>query len=346
VLRRRWVAEVAVAAVVFGPDWAHHRPGRRTALVLGAGGVLGAAWMTGALACLADRLPCAVGDVDLVVGTSAGSVLAAALRCRAPFEEMVAWQRGQATGLLGESAALAAQDGPLPPMPRWRFGSVPLACAALLTPHRVPPWVAASAWLPHGRGRHTALRSLVTGLHQRAGQLTPWVDDHTWIAAVDYHTGQRVLFGREGAPPASLPEAVVASCSIPGWYEPAVIGGRRYVDGGVRSMTSLDVLGGTDVQEVYVLAPMASTQPDHPLQPHLRMERRFRQVLTSALVRQARALAARGKRVIVLTPGPRDLAAMGINLMDSRRRQAVLDLSFRTSADALAELDGAASRAA
>ena len=336
-----------MAAVVFGADVAHRWPRRRTALVLGAGGVVGAAWMTGALASLADRLPCALGDVDIVIGTSAGSVLAAALRCRAPFEEMVAWQRGQATGILGESLALAAQDGPLPPLPRLRFGSVPLARAALLRPHRVPPWVAASAWLPHGGGRHMAVGSLVTGLHQRVGRPTPWVDDHTWIAAVDYDTGQRVLFGQNGAPHASLPEAVVASCSIPGWYEPMVIGGRRYVDGGVRSMTSLDVLGGTDVHDVYVLAPMASTHPDHPLQPHLRIERRLRQVLTRALVRQARALAARGKRVVVLTPGPRDLAAMGVNLMDARRRQAVLELSFRTSADALDELDGkTASRAA
>jgi NTE family protein len=338
------VAEVAVAAVVFGPDRARHSSRGQTALVLGAGGVLGAAWMTGALARLADRLPCAAGDADLIVGTSAGSVLAAALRCRASFEDMVAWQLGQARGVLSDSAALAAQDGPLPPLPRWRFGSVPLALTALLMPHRVPPWVAASAWLPYGRGQHTALRSLVTGLQRQAGVgglSAEWANGRTWIAAVDYDTGQRVLFGREGAPRASLPEAVVASCSIPGWYEPAIIGGRRYVDGGVRSMTSLDMLGGTDVQEVYVLAPMASTEPDHPLQPHLRMERRLRQVLTLVLVRQARALAARGKRVTVLTPGPRDLDAMGINLMDPRRKQAVLDVSFRTSADALARLDAA-----
>ena len=341
-------AEVAVAAVVFGPERARHSSRRRTGLVLGAGGVLGAAWMTGALASLADLLPCAAGDVDLIVGTSAGSVLAAALRCHAPFEDVVAWQRGQATGLLRESAALAAHDGPLPPLPRWRFGSVPLAWTALVTPHRVPPWVAASAWLPHGRAQHAALRSLVTGLQVAfdGPSSSGWADDRTWISAVDYDSGQRVLFGREGAPRASLPDAVVASCSIPGWYEPAVIGGRRYVDGGVRSMTSLDVLGGTDVQDIYVLAPMASTEPDHPLQPHLQMERGLRQVLTAVLVRQAKALAARGKRVTVLTPGPRDLAAMGINLMDPRRRQDVLELSFRTSADALAQLDRAAPRAA
>ena len=342
-----------MAAVVFGPDRVGHGSSRRTALVLGAGGVLGAAWMTGALARLQDRLPCAAGDVDVIVGTSAGSVLAAALRCHAPVEEMMAWQRGQATGILGESAALATQDGPLPPLPRWRFGSVPLARAALLAPHRVPPWVGASAWLPHGRGQHAALRSLVGALHLRhhrraapGGAPPHWVSGHTWVCAVDYDTGQRVLFGQQGAPRASLTEAVVASCSIPGWYEPTVIGGRRYVDGGVRSSTSLGVLGGTDVQDVYVLAPMASTETDHPLQPHLRMERRLRQVITLGLIRQAKALGAEGKRVTVLTPGPRDLAAMGINLMDPRRREAVLELSLRTSADALGRLDGAISRAA
>jgi NTE family protein len=347
------VAEVAVAAVVFGPDRAGHGSGRRTGLVLGAGGVLGAAWMTGALACLRDRLPCAAPDVDVIVGTSAGSVLAAALRSRAPLEEMMAWQRGEATGTLSESVALAARAGPLPPMPRWRFGSVPLARAALLTPHRVPWWVGASAWLPYGRDQHAALRSLVSALHLRHHQQAgrdgpppPWVDGHTWVAAVDYDTGQRVLFGRAEAPPASISEAVAASCSIPGWYEPTVIGGRRYVDGGVRSATSLGVLSGTDVEDIYVLAPMASTEADHPLQPHLRMERRLRQVITHALLRQAKALGAEGRRVIVLTPGPRDLAAMGINLMDPRRREAVMDLSFRTCADALGRLGGGAPRVA
>jgi len=331
-----------VGAVVFNPDRAIHSSGRRTGLVLGAGGVLGAAWMTGALACLQDRLPCAVGDVDIIVGTSAGSVLAAALRCHTPFDEMIAWQREQATGILSESVALAERDGPLPPLPRWRFGSIRLALATLLTPHRVPPWVGAKAWLPPGRGQHAALGSLVSALHlrhhQRASRGGPsphWVGGRTWVAAVDYDKGQRVLFGREGAPHASLPEAVIASCSIPGWYEPAIIGGRRYIDGGVRSATSLDVLRGTDVRDVYVLAPGASTEPDHPLLPYLWWERRRRQMITYALLRQAQALRAQGKRVTVLTPGPRDLAAMGINLMDRRRREAVLELSLRTSADAL-----------
>ena len=139
---------------------------------------------------------------------------------------------------------------------------------------------------------------------------------------------------------------MVASCSIPGWYEPAVIGGRRYVDGGIRSVTSLGALSGTNVQMVYVLAPMASTEPDHPLQPHLRIERRFRQLITLVLLRQAKALSAEGKHVTILTPGPVDLAVMGANLMDPKRRQAVLEASLRSSADSLAGLDRATPRAA
>jgi NTE family protein len=332
---------MAVATIT--PDGARPRFRHRTALVLGAGGVLGAAWMTGALACLQDRLPHAAAEADLIVGTSAGSVLAAALRCRATFEEMAAWQCGDAAGILGESAALAARDSPLPPLPRLRVGSLPLAAAGLLRPHRVPPWVGAAAWLPQGRGRHTAVRSLVTALHARhhhhlGPDETPpcWADGRTWIAAVDYDSGQRVLFGREGAPQASLPDAVVASCSVPGWYQPTKIGGRRYVDGGVRSLTSLSTLSETDVDDIYVLAPLAGTETGHPLLPHLRIERRLRQVTTRVLLCQAKMLAARGKQVTIVTPGAQDLAAMGANPMDPRRRQAVLETSFRTTAAALA----------
>ena len=337
---------VAVVTSTPRPAAGGGRPCHRTALVLGAGGVLGAAWMTGALACLQDWLQHPLNDADLIVGTSAGSVLAAALRCGATVEEMAAWQRGDATGILGESAVLAAPGGPLPPLPRLRFGSVPLAATAMLRPDLVPPWVGATAWLPHGRAQHATVRALVTALHGRhhkhpskSAAALSWADGRTWIAATDYDTGQRVLFGREGAPQVALPDAVVASCSIPGWYQPAKIGGRRYVDGGVRCPTSLGTLSGTDVRDIVVLAPLASTESDHPLQPHLRIERRLRQLLTRILLRQAKMLAAQGKRVTILTPGPRDLAVMGANPMDPRRAEAVLETSFRTSAAALATLD-------
>ncbi len=148
----------------------------------------------------------------------------------------------------------------------------------------------------------------------------------------------------------TIPALIVATygggTGLPTQREPTVIGDRRYADGGIRSSTSLSALSGTDVHEVYVLAPMASTEPDHPLQPHLRLERRLRQLLTRVLLRQAKALSAEGKRVTIVTPGPRDLAVMGANLMDPRRRPDVLEVSLRTSADSLATLDRVSSRAA
>jgi NTE family protein len=323
----------------------------RIGLVLGAGGVLGAAWMTGALPALQERLPCAVNDVDLVVGTSAGSVVGAALRCGVAIDEIVAYQRGEAVGVLRGIGVAAVEDGPLPPLPRLRLGSPRLMRTTLLTPHRVHPWVGASAWLPYGRGRHASLRSMVHELHSHAhrhaaplaaappGSPPPWVNAPTWIVAVDYDSGRRVIFGRDGAPLARLPDAVVASCSIPGWYEPAVIDGRRYVDGGVRSATSLGVVARAGVDEVYVLAPMASVEPDRPRKPHERVERRLRWLFTVALMREANALRSLGIRVTVITPGPEDLAVMGVNLMDPRRRRAVLDTSLRTSATALARME-------
>lgn len=320
----------------------------RVGLVLGAGGVLGAAWMTGALPALQERLPVPINEVDLMVGTSAGSVVAAALRCGVDIDEMVAYQRGEAAGVLRNIGMGAVEDGPLPPLPRLRVGSLRLMRTSLIAPHRVHPWVGASAWLPHGRGRHVALRSMVHALHSHAhrhaapldaepaGSPPHWVTAKTWIVAVDYDSGRRVIFGRDGAPVVRLPDAVVASCSIPGWYEPVVIDGRRYVDGGVRSATSLGVMAGAGVDEVYVLAPMASVETDRPRKPHERVERRLRWLFTLALMREANALRSLGIKVTVITPGPEDLAVMGANLMNPRRRTVVLDTSLRTSAAVLA----------
>jgi NTE family protein len=318
----------------------------RIGLVLGAGGVLGAAWMTGALPAVQGLLPCPINEVDVIVGTSAGSVLAAALRCGVGIDDLVAFQRGEAAGVLRDAGVVDVDAGPWPPPPHWGVGSPRLMLAALLTPHRVHPWVGASAWLPPGRARHAGVHAMVHALHSHAHRRTAphglppdWVDGQTWIVAVDYDSGRRVVFGRQGAPRARLPDAVVASCSIPGWYEPAVIGGRRYVDGGVRSPISLGVLARAGVDEVYVLAPMASTVTDRPRMPHERLERQLRRLITLALLREARALGSLGVRVTVFTPGPEDLAVMGVNLMDPRRRTVVLETSLGTSAAAVASRD-------
>jgi NTE family protein len=160
-----------------------------------------------------------------------------------------------------------------------------------------------------------------------------------WVVAVDYDSGRRVVFGRDGAPPSTVGDAVLASCSIPGWFAPRVIDGRRYVDGGVASSTSVGLLarpGTPPLDEVYVLAPMASHAYDRPRDPVACVERAVRRVITRWLDAEVRAVRATGTRVTVLTPGPADLAAMGGNLMNPRRRNRVLDTALETSAVALA----------
>ncbi len=395
--------------------------GPRVGLVLGSGGVLGAAWMVGALVAVQERLGFEAGDAELVVGTSAGSVLTAALRCGVNVDEMVAHQRGGVSGRLAAFGPPDLGSRGLPPPPLLRVGSPRLMLAAMRAPHRMHPGVAMSALLPQGRARHSVLHAMVHTMASHAWPHLPpphgrpaehgghrglagvtqsgppetvtavdavaaldsvdsvgavdrvaavdaalgaigalgagesgspavtteadhvdgeagfeWArDGRTWIVAVDYYSGRRVVFGQAGAPPAALPDAVVASCSIPCWYRPMVINGRRYVDGGLRSATSAGLLASEGLDEVYVLAPMASMVTDRPRLPHERLERHVRRLLTLGLRREVARLRSAGTAVTVLTPGPEDLAAIGANMMDPRRRRSVLETSLRTSAAAL-----------
>src|SRR5262249_24149068 len=127
--------------VLMGPEAAPGGSRPRVGLVLGAGGVLGAAWMTGALPAVQERLPCPIADVDLVRGTSAGSVLAAALRCGVSVDEMIAHQRDEAVGLLADAGVDEISGGPWPPPPALRVGSPRLLLTSLLMPYRVHPGV-------------------------------------------------------------------------------------------------------------------------------------------------------------------------------------------------------------
>ncbi len=315
----------------------------RRGLVLGAGGVLGAAWLAGALAALQDCLGRALYDLEIVVGTSAGSVLAAALHCGVGVDTIVAHQRGVDPVALPDLADIDRDSGRLPPWPRLRLGSPRLIATTARAPHRVHPFVAASALVPPGRARHTSLHKLIHALvaHRHGGSAPAehtWSPGRTWIVAVDYDTGRRVAFGRPGAPEVSLPDAVVASCSIPGWYEPKLIDQRRYVDGGVRSTTSLDLLARAELDEVFVLAPMASHENDNPHHPAVRAERLVRQWINRGLAQEVNRVRASGAAVTLLTPGAEDLEAMGANLMDPARRQRVLETSLRTSPVRLAAL--------
>src|SRR5205807_1653726 len=92
-------------------------------LVLGAGGVLGASWTIGALAATEAELGFDPRTADVLIGTSAGSVLATALACGISVEELVAHQRGDTTDSRIRFDPDRDSGGALPPLPRPFIGS-------------------------------------------------------------------------------------------------------------------------------------------------------------------------------------------------------------------------------
>jgi NTE family protein len=309
----------------------------RWGLVLGGGGVLGGAWTVGALSALESVRGLDARDAEVVIGTSAGSVLAAMLGAGVSVEELRAHQLGRpvATGPL---AGLdwdydTATGGTLPPMPKLAPGSTEMFRQSVRRLRRLPPTAVLSALLPEGRGRLDAVGRLVRGLVP-AG----WAPrDGVRAVAMDYESGRRVAFGAPGAPAADLAEAVMASCAIPGWYQPVTIGGHRYVDGGACSATNVDLAAGLGLDEVYVLAPMVSFALDRPTHWRAKAERRWRAMVTRRCLREVAKVHASGTEVTVVGPGPEDLTAMGANLMAVEHRQDVLETSMLTSARALAD---------
>jgi NTE family protein len=306
----------------------------RRGLVLGAGGVLGASWTIGALAALQEQLGWDPGEAEVLVGTSAGSVLASALGNGVPVQALLDHQRGVETveGPRLDYDLDTDSGGALPPLPRPGIGSARGVLRSALRPHRVTPMAVLSTVLPQGRGSLEPVGRLVDAVCPRGA----WAAHHaTWIVAMDYDSGRRTVFGRDGSPHASLRDAVRASCSIPGWYAPVRIGGRRYIDGGACSPTSVDVVRRLHLDEVVVLSPMTSLTYDAPSTVAGRLERRLRRLSTRRVVGELKKVAATGTNVVFLGPTAQDLDVIGANLMDPRRREAVLDTSLRTSAAAL-----------
>ncbi len=197
---------------------------------------------------------------------------------------------------------------------------------------RMPPTAVLSAFLPEGRGSLDGIRRLIGAAAPSGG----WVErDGVWIMVLDYEDGRRVAFGQPGEPAPDLAAAVAASCAIPGWFAPVVIDGRRYIDGGAWSASSVDVLASHGLDEVYVLAPMASGELDRPTSVGAKLERRWRIRTTRRTLREAAVLRAEGTKVTVLGPGPDDLREFGANVMDSTRRLRVLATAARTTEESL-----------
>ncbi len=212
---------------------------QRTALVLGGGGITGIAWEIGVLAGLAEA-GTDLSGADLVVGTSAGSVVGAQLTGGAELPAMFERQLEPPTAekaarmtrsLLAQYGLALLRSRRNDVEFRRRVGGLALAAER-------------SGLTPTEQERLDVIGSrLVT---------TEWPERPLVITAVDAQTGEFRTFDRTSGVP--LVQAVAASCAVPGVYPPVTIGDRRYVDGGMRSAANADLAQGYD--RLVVLAPI------------------------------------------------------------------------------------------
>ncbi|MEV0005231.1 patatin-like phospholipase family protein [Micromonospora sp. NPDC050980] len=259
------------------------------ALVLGGGGVTGVAWELGLLAGLAER-GVGVAGVDLVVGTSAGSVVGAQVCSGVPLAR---WYAAQ---LRPPGDEVPARLG-LGVLARWAWAGGRGRDAARARA-RVGA-LALSARTPSEASRRAVIAARLPS--------AVWPARRLLVTAVDAASGEFVVF--DAGSGVSLVDAVGASCAVPGVWPPVTVGGRRYVDGGVRSPVNADLAAGAG--RVVVLAPTSAAVGPMP-----------------RLSAQVAALRSAGARVAVVVPDRAARAAIGRNVLDPTRRAASARAGF------------------
>ncbi len=304
----------------------------RVGLALGAGGVVGGAWLAGAMTALTASTGWNPATAEIVLGTSAGSVVAAFLAAGVAPQRLLPDGRDEG----GDAAPDWLGDLVRPETYRfpWRLetlrpGSLELAWRAL---RARAPIRAISGLVPPGTVPTTVIETAVR--HVVADGWAP--HEGCWIVACDYRTGERVVFGRGDAPRASLAAAVAASCAIPGFFRPVTVAGRLYVDGGLHSMSNLDLLADQGLDLVVALSPMSTRARWRGWNPWMRAVTAVRRRRSRQVAAEAARLGQNGTEVLVLEPVEADLMAMGANVMDGGRAKRVAEVAQGTT---LAQLE-------
>ena len=151
-----------------------------------------------------------------------------------------------------------------------------------------------------------ALRSETVPLATRRAIVAARLPQVAWpaanlrVVAVDTASGEHRVFDRRSG--VELVDAIAASCAVPGAWPPAAIGGRLYMDGGIRSLTNADMAEGAE--RVIVIAPLGWAE-QNPVSGHLRAE--------------ADLLRATGARLSVIVPDEASALAIGDNVLDPER---------------------------
>jgi NTE family protein len=296
-------------------------------LVLGGGGILGEAWMAALLAGLQDATGFDARGCSHFVGTSAGSIVAAALAGGVDPRDRL--------GDLPEQPGDPDEDVEARPRNR-RFGIgaaaiAPIASVALRSTAFGGAMLrrAALGRIPHGSRSLSGLGRWVDGLG------LAW-DGRLRVTTVEVETGRRVVFGDADAQHLSVARAVEASCAIPGVFRPVSAAGRTYVDGGAWSLTNLDVAPVGRGTRVLCLNPTGSLTAAASVRGALGPLSR------SVATVEALALQRHGATVTTLSPDAAAANALGPNFMDPGRRGQAQEAGYRQGLRAGRDLEAAA----
>lgn len=219
----------------------------RRSVILGGGGVPGAAWMAG-LAAELRRRGIDLAAADSIVGTSAGAVVGAALVAGRDLDSFA--------------------DDPRPPGSTQPPSAVKFELVATVF----------GVLFDRSRDRDAARREVgrlaMAETPAQPSDFAPiewlvggsdWPDDRLRVAVVDAATGQRHVWGRGSGVP--LATAVTASRSFPGAFAPVVVENLYYIDGGVWSPTNADLAADSDI--AVVIEPLAHRFPPELVQAEL-----------------------------------------------------------------------------
>ncbi|MBP3035200.1 patatin-like phospholipase family protein [Arthrobacter sp. zg-ZUI100] len=262
------------------------------ALVLGGGGLSGIGWEIGLLLGLAER-GLDLGAADVVIGTSAGSVVGTRLRSGVALED--AYRRQLA-----------------PP-----GDEIPAALGLRSISKLVGPKLLGGSDAAIGRriGR-AALRARTVDPEVRLAVIEKRIGGGGWpeaplmITAIDAVSGERRVFDRNTG--VGLVDAVAASCAVPTVWPAIPIGGRMYIDGGSVSSTNADLAAGCSA--VVAVAPIAQA-----------VRRRWG-------IRAELAALGPGTRSIALTPDRAARATMGRHSLDPAWRAAAARAGYAGAA--------------
>lgn len=334
----------------------------RTALVLGGGGITGAAYHLGVLNAMNAMSDTAtVNDFDIYVGTSAGAVIASCLANGITPEQLIRAQLGVGVGVsdipeIGpDEILLPERKGILKSAVRWPFsvlGALRRYAAHPFSTSIIDGFGALAEGLPPGMYTTDGTERWMRRVFETAGRSNEFHETRRelLVTATDLDSASRVVFGRSSTSNVTISEAAAASTAIPLLYSPRRIGDRVYLDGGLRSTTNIDVAIAHGAKLVvcvnplvpYVhtsgdLLPTATGLPARDISekgfPHIAAQT-FRIMAAAQVEKEIELISHAHPEVDIVLVEPRrdDEHLFVFNLMDYASRERVMRHAFESVA--------------